>query len=264
MKYSKMLRLPILALSLQFCQEPSPRQPSPGPSHQVDTVQFRLGPSDYQEGVSKYLVYFRDLPTGDIKWLSTWSRTLKLTDSLVTISQQWESDSDIFVRETHSVNSLGDFAPRYHLSKRGSTNPRTTAFFFEKGQVRGDSTVTNNAKADFHMQLPFKALNWELDIETLAMLEYELGKEFLIPFYQPGATQQAQYYAYKVEAIDTLSHLGSLIPTWRVRHDYDSVNRAFFWVDQSNGKMLKMQERYGDLLKYKYLIMGEEGPLQDL
>ena len=214
-----------------------------------------LNKSNYKEGARQYLVYFKDKGSDAAKWLSLWTRSTDFVErdgqTLVEIKQVWRSDDPRFQRELYSLNRVEDFSPVFHMTKHGAEDV-ISAYNFSDVNITGASDVEGNAKADFQIGKQPNTLNWELDMETFALLPLAKGKVFHINFYHPGSSTPPKAYDYKVIGEDVLSDFtGRDIKTWMLKINYSDTDNAIFWIDQKNGEMVKMEEVFGEMLRYK-------------
>lgn len=218
-----------------------------------------LKASDIEEGTRQYLVYMVEKETGDKKWLSLWERTTRLIEhdgeTVIETSQLWSSDDNRFQRKLYSLNRLDNFAPIFHWVK-SSKEDAPSAYKFAQDKVFGDPDVANNKQAGFEMAKQAETMNWELDIETLALLPLGEGKSFYINFYHPGANLPPQPYEYKVVGSETLHDLtGHDIPTWMLQFEFGDgsgrTSHTVFWLEKSTGQLVKMAEEFGGFTRYK-------------
>lgn len=221
-----------------------------------------LTEKDYNIGKRQYLVYMNGEGENALKWTSLWTRTTKIverdSEKLVEITQNWQAEDPLFQRELHSLNRLNNFAPISHRTDIGKDNV-ISAFKFSDTMITGDASVENNSKIDFSMPSQPETLNWELDIETLALVPWERGKTFYLNFYQPGSKTSPQAYAYSVIGDETLWDVfGRGFDCWMVKIDYDKENQntsfATFWLEKETGQLIKMEETYGKTKRIKVLI----------
>ncbi|RUO80732.1 hypothetical protein CWI84_03875 [Idiomarina tyrosinivorans] len=121
--------------------------------------------------------------------------------------------------------------------------------------MHGDPSVANNLAKDTDVAATELPLNWELDIETFQLLDFAEGKSFQLNFYHPGSKTGPKDYTYQVIGSDTL-HLAGLaaIDCWKLKIDYGEGNCAIFWIAKSNKQMLKMEEKWNEFTRFKYLL----------
>lgn len=214
-----------------------------------------LDETDIKTGTSQYLVFMKDKTTNDIHALSLWERTTNIIEKdgekLIEVKQTWSSDDARFKRELYSLVHLEDFTPVMHRTIIGA-DKTLKVFKFADGIIFGDASVENNTAAGFNMPTEITSYNWELDIETLALLPLGEGKEFAVPFYHPGSKTPPRPYVYKVVGSEILhTREGSPIDAWQLRIDYEGGGHAVFWMNKKDGMLLKLEEAWGNTLRYK-------------
>ncbi|NVJ69874.1 MAG: hypothetical protein HWE08_05940 [Alphaproteobacteria bacterium] len=220
-----------------------------------NTFEFSgLTASDYQTGTSQYLVYMRDTSSGKIMQMELWNRTTKLIEqegeTLVEITQDWHV-ADGSGREIRSLNRVEDFSP---VAQTATHQPdgTVTAFTFDGAMAKGDKSVEGNSAADFEIAMEQETLNWELDIETFALLPLEANKTFKLNFYHPGSKTPPTVYNYTVAGEETLTDMsGNALPCWLLEINYGGQGGATFWLRKDTGEMLRMEETYGKIKRYK-------------
>jgi len=208
-----------------------------------------------ETGTRQYLVYFKEKDTGVTKMISVWNRTTSIIkrggEQLIETKQTWASDDARFIRELYSLNRLDTFAPVAHRTKHGP-DKITKAYLFSSDQVTADSSIEANSLQDFSMAANANMLNWELDMETFALLPLGPGKSFALNFYHPGSKTPPKDYIYKVVGSETLMDFeGNRFDCWLLKIDYNDKDHGIFWLSKKSGQMLKMEESWGNLLKYK-------------
>ncbi len=229
-----------------------------------------LNASDYTLGERQYLVYFKDKGSDAAKWLSLWTRSTAIVErageKLVEIRQIWRSDDPRFQRELYSLNRIEDFAPVLHITKRGEEGV-IEAYQFSDSEITGAPGVEGNTKTDFSVAKAPNTLNWELDMETFALLPLKKDAVFNLNFYHPGSKTAPQAYEYKIIGEDVLTdYAGRKVKTWMLKIEYGETDNAIFWLDQKTGEMLKMEEVFGDMRRYKVRlgVVGDEPEMTTL
>ncbi len=248
--YIPMIRTTLLCLLLSFLLQTVWAQ--------VDTVNIAshsLQIKQLQPSKRQYLVYLK-LPQKNnrIMRLSQWTREVRFEKrnnrEVVVIQQRWDGEDTLFNRTLYSICQKENFQPMYHFAHTLKTG--TDAFTFLPEKIAGTDTVAQNTKKDFRLavkQLPF---NWELDLETFEMLPLQAGKQFAICFYHPGGSKGPDYYLYKVNGSEKLTLSGGIqADCWKLRIDYDAKNYAIFWITKKQPEVLKMEEFYNGIYRYK-------------
>lgn len=223
----------------------------------IDTLRIDakcLLTNDLQEKTNQYLVYIHGKEISKVMNISVWSRTVTFSkwngQDAILISQAWYSQDTTATRTIFSVSDRVTFKPIYHYAK--SSRQGIEAFNFEQNKIVGADTVANNTRKGWSIDTKEASLNWELDMEILAILPYKEGKTFAVNFYHPGSKMTPQYYLYKVidsEKLETATNQS--IDCWRVRIDYNSTMYATFWIGKKTREVLKMKEFFGAGYRYK-------------
>lgn len=225
---------------------------------QVDTVNtttHSLQIKQLQPSKRQYLVYLK-IPQKNnrILRLSQWTREVRFEKrnnrEVVVIRQHWDGDDTLYNRTLYSICLKDNFQPLYHFAHTLKTG--TDAFSFLPDKIVGTDTVAQNTKKNFYLALEQLPFNWELDLETFEMLPLQAGKQFAIAFYHPGGTTAPAYYVYKVSGSDKLSLSGgNPVDCWTLRIDYGAKNYATFWITKKHPEVLKMEEFYNGMYRYK-------------
>ncbi len=198
---------------------------------------------------ANYLVYI-ELPNGTMKDISIWQRETAIANNQIVIKQKWRNQDIKKTRELFSSNSLTNFEPIHHFVKNG--NGDIEAFDFDGLNIKGSDSIQNNLKKDFNLDLGTKTLNWELDIGVFQTLPFQLNKTFVINFYHPGSKRSPAYYQYKVLNKENLTNAnGTTSECWVLQIDYGKNNTATFWIDVQTRHLLKMEESFGTIKRYK-------------
>ncbi|MBC3767053.1 hypothetical protein [Neptunicella marina] len=219
-----------------------------------------LSAGDYHTGTSKFLVYTEDKDGNLFRPMALWYRTTSIEDYQgqphVKITQHWKSTDKKQVRDIVSYNRISDFAPVYQTI----SNPErgTAAFVFSDDMIAGDKTLTNNKVADFSMAASNGTLNWELDIETFALLDLQQGKTFNLNFYHPGSKTPPSLYQYKVIGSEKIANAdGSVSDCWMLKIDYNKDAFATFWLSKDSHQLMKMEEIWQGIKRYKVRLPAD-------
>ncbi len=224
---------------------------SPQQSFRFDS----LSTDDIDTSKREYLVFTKNTQTNQVTELSLWTRQSRIVEKMglkyVETTQTWRSNDPKMQRELSSLNRLASFAPVSHTRVQGSER-KVEAFVFTDEQITGNTDVSDNTQKDFAMPANAATYNWELDIETFALLPLAMGKSFAINFYHPGSKNPPKNYLYTVVGEDVLSNIsGDDIPCWQLKIEYQSGTYAIFWLRKSDGQMLKMQSEWEDHIRTK-------------
>lgn len=206
--------------------------------------------TQYLKPVSRqYLVYRERTPGSARKQLSVWERNVEVKNGQVFISQKWFG-ADTITRALYSICDLKSMRPVYHAAR--NFRNEVEAYTFNGNQTIGADTVAQNLKKDFKNEWNEPVFNWELDMETFALLPLKKGKKFVIPFYHPGSSTGPAYYLYEVSGEEKLK-IGTEKPhdCWLLQIHYSDKNYAVFWIDKKAREVLKMEEFFNGWHRYK-------------
>lgn len=165
------------------------------------------------------------------------------------ITQEWLAENEQFRRSIFTDVNSDDFTSIYHWTSRIGT---IEAFNFSESRIWGADSVENNSKADFEVEAQPYTLNWELDLETFEILPYAKGKKFAIHFHHPGSKTPPKFYLYEVIGSEVLKSAGAEVDCWKLKIVYDGgTNNATFWISKKNRQVLKMEEHFNSVIRYK-------------
>ena len=219
---------------------------------QTDTIRVndnRLLMKNIKPVSRQYLVYRQHGNNGSKKQISVWERNVEIKNNQLIIDQKWYG-GDTITRQLHSVCELQNFRPLFHYSKNFRSG--VEAYNISGSKTLGADSVANNLRKDFSNNWKALFFNWELDMETFAVLPFKTGKKFVIPFYHPGSSTGPAYYQYEVIGEEKLA-LGTDKPKdcWQLKINYSEKNYAIFWIDKKAREVLKMEELYNGWYRYK-------------
>lgn len=222
---------------------------------QTDTIRVadnRLLMKNLKPVSRQYLVYRQKGENGTKKQLSVWQRNVEIKNNQVLINQKWFG-GDTITRQLYSVCELQNFRPMYHYAKNFRSG--VEAFNISGTKTLGADSVANNGRKDFSNTWKAPFFNWELDMETFALLPFKPGKKFVIPFYHPGSSTGPAFYTYEVIGEEKLT-LGHDKPKdcWQLKINYSDKNYAVFWIDKKQKEVVKMEELYNGWHRYKILL----------
>lgn len=226
---------------------------------QTDTIRISgkntLAMAQLKPGNYQYLVYMHNPKTGRDGNLSIWKRKIAFTkwnnQEVIEISQQWFTGDTTTNRTVYSLCQKANFQPIYHYASMQRTG--IEAFNFYNDKIVGADTTANNGKKDFMISLNEPTLNWELDLEIFNTLPIKkVGQEFMINFYHPGGRTAPKFYAYKVTGDEKITGIDGVIhDCWKLKIEYDANSYATFWLSKKTKAVLKMQEYFNGLYRYK-------------
>ena len=93
------------------------------------------------------------------------------------------------------------------------------------------------------VETPGGTYNFEVDMETLALLPWAANRHLVIPFYHPGGGAPADY-VFKVTGEANVMAGGTAIPAWTVTTDYNRPQSggATFWIAKDSGTVLRTEQ----------------------
>ncbi len=224
-----------------------------------------------REGTSRYLVYVKMNKDSVRTFTQFWTRTTKRTQykgmAAIEITQEWEDKDSII----HIVNSISDavtMQPLYHktwwkVKMQGSTTSKTNTTTVDllnktieyNGKLLNKTDTARQEKKimDGYLSAENKYfLNWHLDLETFPLLPYEKGKNFIIPFYDPGTASGFQNVTYSVKGSAELTgYDDQKIACWLLVHE-EKGNQETFWISKKTKEVLKLEQVInGSIYRYK-------------
>lgn len=213
-------------------------------------------------GTKQYLVYIKTkegLKKGIWLWERTTSRELFHEQPSITIRQQWTtSDTGFNSRQITSVVNANDFTPVYHTT----TNPKTgkEAYNFHTTEIVTADSIADAGRKDFKMVITEPAFNWELDLETFPLLPLKEGKTFAVNFYHPGSKTGPAWYNYTVTGSEKLKTTnGETVDCYKLYTEYaNNRGNSTWWLSKKTHEVLKMEEHFGAITRYKLKLAVQE------
>ena len=136
-------------------------------------------------------------------------------------------------------------APIQHIRKTKSNGKE--AFSFSQDLISGLDTTSDNSKKDFELALKTPTYNWEIDLETYALLNMKEGYHAVMNFYHPGG-QPPAYYHLKVTGSEVIQLPdGREMDCWIIFTDYGGTQPTRFWYTKEGQNFIKMKGQYKQL-----------------
>jgi hypothetical protein len=226
---------------------------------QTDTIRLAshdLKTGQLKEGLHQYLVYLENPKKKMIAGHSLWNRQVTFKTiagrEVIEVVQRWHSADTTRNRYVYSICDRATFAPHYHYARSARS---VEAFNFETGKIIGADSVGGNSKKGFELILPEPTLNWEMDLEVFNTLPIKkVGQRFIINFYHPGGSAP-KFYEYKIIADGKLQTLeGRPMDCWQLKINYTETDWAIFWISKKSNEVIKMQEHFRGLYRYKVRV----------
>jgi len=235
---------------------------------QVDTVSFDNGLLRMKQlpfGKNYYLVYNQAGKEGAKYNFNLWERNLKKEEvsgvSRLVLDWTWQFSDSAKVITKNIIVNVGNFVP---ISEKVHYNPgfgkgeskRQSIIFKEQEVVSSNDTLEHNTRK-IQQPIAKMPLNWELDMETFSMLPLSKGKKFAINFYHPGGAPPA-YHTYEVAGEEKLKINGKTVDCWLLKYEYNAgKGYSIWWLDKDSHLVLKMEEKFGEMYRYKIWINPE-------
>ncbi|GAA0344480.1 hypothetical protein GCM10009092_06150 [Bowmanella denitrificans] len=214
-----------------------------------------LTSQDYPLGDHRYLVYITDANTGTLKNTAIWQRIVSIDEyqgqPAIKIEQHWQSADAKGNRDLVSYNRIDNFLPLYHRTHNAKG---TEAYVFEPQQIHGDKDLQDNLNSDFLQSHQPGLLNWELDMETFALLDLAGKSQITLPFYHPGSKTAPANYTYQVSEKSYHTPYGIALPCWVLHYSDGDKYQVDFYLDKVSGLVIYMQEVWDNIRRYKIKI----------
>lgn len=232
-------------------------------AQQTDTIHAGDGQLDLRylpAGTQRYLVYLKTNDTKKNIWL--WERTTareKWHDSdAIVVRQHWiTSDTGFNHRKLVSVVDPLTFTPLYH----GTETTKGGEWFNMRSREFAAADPVAQKKYVKGAYYPLvTSFNWELDLETFALLPLQEGKTFVINFVHPGS--MPAWHTYIVTGSEKISAVnGEMIDCFKLYTEYEHNNtkgNSTWWLSKKTHEVLKMEEHFGMVTRYKIRLAVEE------
>jgi len=220
----------------------------------LDISNPKLQINQLKEGTDNYLVYMYNSDVDTLMSTSVWKRSVKSSKlngiKTFTITQSWGNGIPKYSREVYSIVNAQDFSPIYHKTiSRG----KVEAYNFTGQKIIGADSVTGNSKKDFELVTDILPYNWELDLEMFQMLPYKKSKDLYILYYHPGGRIEPGYYKYANQGVVSLEQPKGETPIdcYKIFIEYGNKGHATFYVSTATKKVLRMEEQFGHITRYK-------------
>jgi hypothetical protein len=219
-----------------------------------DTVTISYGDlktNRLRNQVSEYLVVIK---RGEALLQSQlWTRAVSIgmhkSKPIIKIEQYWQQIDSKKNKRILSLNHFDSFSPIYH---KVQGHNMLDSYDYKDKVIVGSDSVLNNDKIDFSMDLPKSSFNFELDLEILSTLPFKKDRVFMVNFYHPGSKTPPKYYAFEVVGIDKKRN------AWILETNYDSSNKAKFWIDKDTYDVLLVKDTFGPITRFKYNVTNSD------
>lgn len=222
----------------------------------VDTINATENFNKWKEiapSTNKYIRYIEE--EKKVKLLDLWTRKVSFSgkgeNSVLVVSQKWESSDLKKFREIRSVSERKTFRPLTH--KRFISEKGLEAYEFSEKEVKGMEDVPNNLENGFIKSYNIMPFNFEMDFEILSSLPLQKNYKAVIKFYHPGGAPP-KYHTYEVIGEEKLPVVESMIDTWVLYTDYGGRSPTKLWISKKNNKVIKQESSFDNKKLYKVLL----------
>ncbi|MCO6359655.1 DUF3108 domain-containing protein [Roseivirga pacifica] len=126
------------------------------------------------------------------------------------------------------------------------------AFHFTEQLISGLDSASENQQADFELVLTEPTYNWEIDLETYALIPMSKGKKVVMPFYHPGSPTKPDFYTLEVTGTESIKLAnGKTMECWVIFTDYHGTQPTKFWYTKAGQNFVKMEGEYKGMKIYK-------------
>lgn len=184
----------------------------------------------------------------EISFTSTTSNELVNGKQLIAVTHSWSGEN--FNGDFLALVEHGTFKPIIQI--RNMQGKKEAYSFLEK-QIIGLDTASNNAAADYSIDLDYPVFNFEIDLETFALLPMKQDAIFAIPFFHAGnAYSPPAYYKMTVEGKESIEIAGiGKKKCWVLFMDYGGKQPTRFWYTADARQFVKMEAEYNGLQIFK-------------
>ncbi|KAF0139971.1 MAG: hypothetical protein FD122_2872 [Stygiobacter sp.] len=235
----------------------------------VDTINSsnnELLTSKLTEFSKEYLVYRADSTKSRKNIGDIWKREAKFSKfnnkEAVEFTWKWFTKDGALYKTVTNICDRKTLAPLHHLAVTNKIgDPRydrsagTKSFGYSKDEMYPDKNVADNSVLGSNpVKLNIPILSWEIDLETLPLLPIKkVGQKFAVSFFDPSE-KEAGYHLYEVTGKGKLKlNNDTQINCWLLKINYDEKNYALFWLSEKSGEVIKMEEQYNSVFRFKVL-----------
>ncbi len=129
----------------------------------------------------------------------------------------------------------------------------------ENGNLNIKTQTRTKADTAFTMPFDGKAFTFPIDLEIFGLLPMKsVGQKFSIPFYEPGSASYKYYTCTVVGKERLLLQENAGIDCWMLQIEYAPFGGyATFWISETSGEVLKMQEYVRGNYRYKIKLFSD-------
>lgn len=204
-----------------------------------------------------YVVFFTDSTGKRTSAADIWDREIRRTKNAAG-KEVVEFDWSWWRKDSLLLQAKGICAfPSLELLEY--TKTPTLAVKNENGTL--SVKTQTRTKSDTAFTIPFdgQAFTFPMDLELFGLLPIKsVGQKFIVPFYEPGGAKYS-YYTCSVVGKERLVLQETLgVECWMLQIDYGQMGAyANFWISQNTGEVLKMQEFFRGMYRYKIKLFSD-------
>ena len=221
---------------------------------QIDTINTqnnKLIMDRITNETNSYLVYFQNDQSEAKFNMEIWDRTVSKADNQLNVQWNRSGEGKTLYQYDISVDAK-TLEPIEEIIDHGNSGKKH--FIYAENQMHSHADTSHHNGEPTHIADLKHSFNWELDLETFALLPLENNKQFAISFYHPGSSTPPQYYKYSVTGESHVSFNHEARTCWILTIKYSENSSADFWIDQTTHRVLKMKEVYGNFTRFKLLL----------
>lgn len=204
-----------------------------------------------------YAVFFTDSTGKRITSADIWDREIRRTKNsmgkdVVEFEWSWWR-KDSLLLQTKGICAY----PSLELLEYSKAP--TLSVKNENGTLSVKTQTRAKTDTAFSTSFDGKAFTFPMDLEIFGLLPMKsVGQKFSVPFYEPGSPSH-KYYTCTVVGKERLvlqENVG--IECWMLQIDYGQFGAyATFWISQNSGEVLKMQEFFRGMYRYKIKLFSD-------
>jgi hypothetical protein len=204
-----------------------------------------------------YAVFFTDSTGKRTSSADIWDRELRRTKDasgkeVVEFEWKWWR-KDSLLMQTKGICAF----PSLELLEY--TKAPTLSVKNENGTLNIKTQTRMKADTAFTMLFDGKTFTFPMDLEIFGLLPMKsVGQKFSVPFYEPGSGSHKYYTCTVVGKERLVLQENAGIDCWLLQIDYGQFGAyATFWISERTGEVLKMQESFRGIFRYKIKLFSD-------
>jgi hypothetical protein len=204
-----------------------------------------------------YAVFFTDSLGKRTSSADIWDREIRLTKS-TTGKDVYSFEWKWYRKDSLLLQTQGQCAfPSLELIEY--TKSPSLLVKNENGTL--NIKTQTRTKTDTAFTAPFdgSAFTFPMDLEFFGLLPMKsVGQKFSVPFYEPGSAKYSYYTCTVVGKEPLRLQENASIECWMLQIDYGQMGAyATFWISTATGEVLKMQEYFRGMFRYKIKLFAD-------